>query len=345
MINMKSDTFTLPSKAMQQSMQTAEVGDDYYDEDVSANKIQEYCKDLFQVEAALFMTSGMLSNRLAVMSQTRPGDEILTEHDYHLNMFESGATAALAHVVVNTLRTSDGVIRVSDIERAIHAKPREDYYAQVTLVSLENTINSRQGKVYPLHEIQAISQYCRQKGINLHIDGARLFNAHVATGIPLHTYAKYADTISVCFSKGLGSPFGSMLMGKKDIIQRAKRLRIWLGSGFHQIGVYAAAAHFALISQLERLQEDHCLTKILAYKLMQIPDLNVDANTVETNMIYFDVTKLNMSADEFVAQCQSLGLSLCVWLPSIVRIVIHRDITEEMVYKAYEIIARISSNA
>lgn len=343
-INLRSDTFTTPSYEMRKVMQQAEVGDDYYDEDPSAIKLQEYCKELFQVEDALFMTSGMLSNRLAVMSQTSAGDEIITEHNYHLNLFESGPTAALARVVINTVKTIDGIIRVEDIKCAINAKPREDFYSSVTLVSLENTINSYQGKIYPINEIEFVSAYCRDKGISLHLDGARLFNAHVATGIPLHIYASYVDTLSVCFSKGLGSPFGSMLMGKKDIIKKAKRLRVWLGSGFHQIGIYAEAARFALSSQLERLKIDHRLTKQLAEKLMLISNLNVDVNNIETNMIFLDISKFNISADEFVERCKSNGLLLCSWLPSLIRIVVHRDITEEMIQTSYEIIRSVASD-
>lgn len=341
MINLRSDTFTLPSDEMRQIMQNAEVGDDYYQEDESTNKLQEYCKELFKTEDALFTTSGMLSNRLALMAQTSPGDEVITEHDYHINLFESGATAALAGVVLNTLHTLDGVIRVQDVKKAIDAKPRENIYAQVKLLSIENTINSKQGKVYPLNEIEALFHFCHEKGIHIHLDGARIFNAHIATGIPIHTYAKFTDTLNVCFSKGLGSPFGSMLLGSSEIINKARRLRVWLGSGFHQIGMNAKACHFALTSQIERLKEDHRLTKLLAKKLSSIPVLAINLDRIETNMIFFDVSNLKTTALAFIERCEQLRLQLCEWSPSVVRIVVHRDVTELQINEAYDIIAKV----
>ena len=341
MIDLRSDTFTLPSSAMRLTMQNAVVGDDYYQEDESVNKLQEYCKKLFGVEDALFTTTGMLSNRLAILSQTEPGDEIITEHDYHLNLFEGGATAALGGVVINAIHTSDGVIRLDDIKRAIFSKPREDIYAQVKLISLENTINSRQGKVYPFKELETISTFCRENNISLHLDGARLFNAHIATAIPLDMYAGLADTLNVCFSKGLGSPFGSMLMGSTEVIKKAKKLRIWLGSGFHQAGINAEACYYALTSQLDRLREDHRLTKLLAERLSFIPRLKLNLDEIETNMIFFDVSQYNITAKEFVEKCKVKGLLLCEWLPTVIRIVVHRDINEEDIERAYSIISEI----
>lgn len=343
MINLRSDTFTMPSTDMRKVIQNAEVGDDYYAEDESANRLEDYCKELFGVEDAVFATSGMLSNRLAVMSQTRPGDELVTDHSYHINMFESGAIASLAGIVINTVQCKQGVITTSDLKKAIDSKPREEFYTQVKLVSIENTINSHQGKIYPLEEIKHISEFCRKANIRLHLDGARLFNAHVATKIPLKIYAQYADTINVCFSKGLGAPFGSILMGSKETIKEARRLRVWLGSGFHQIGMNAKACYFALENQLDRLAEDHRLTKLLAQKIAASTPIQIDLNSIETNMIYFDVGQFNITAADFVERCKKNGVFLCEWLPTTVRIVLHRDIQEKDVLFAAEIIEKVSN--
>lgn len=344
MIDLRSDTTTLPSMALRECLQHAEVGDDSFGEDKSVNRFQDYCRELFNVEEALFVTSGMLANRLAVLSQTSRGDEIATEYGYHINFFDSGATAALCGVVINAKRTQDGILRVEDIEEMLASKPRYHVFAQLKLITLENTINSRQGQLFPYEELQRIRTFSKTKGLGIHLDGARLFNAHIACGIPLAGYAEEVDTLSVCFSKGLGAPFGSMLMGKKDIIEKAKRFRVWLGSGYHQIGFYAEAAYFALTQQMERLKEDHRLTKILAEKISIIKELKVDPHNISTNMIFLDTEDLNVSSQDFLDECSRQGVLLFPWLPTVVRAVIHRDIEEDQIQKASEVILKVSES-
>lgn len=227
MIDLRSDTVTVPTPDMRRVLSKAEVGDDAYGEDKSVNNLQDYCKDLFQVEDALFVTSGMLANRLAMLTQTSPGDEVVTDYSYHINFFDSAAAAAICHVVFNTRNSDQGILTVEEVQKAFHSKPRYHHFAQIKLVSIENTINGYAGKIFPFEEIKKLRTYTTQKNILLHLDGARLFNAHIETKIPLHDYARQVDTLSVCFSKGLGAPFGSMLMGKKEIIEKA----VFLPSG------------------------------------------------------------------------------------------------------------------
>lgn len=344
MIDLRSDTTTLPSRALRECLQHAEVGDDSFGEDKSVNRFQDYCRELFNVEEALFVTSGMLANRLAVLSQTSRGDEIATEYGYHINFFDSGATAALSGVVINAKRTQDGILRVEDIEEMLASKPRYHVFAQLKLITLENTINSRQGQLFPYEELKRIRTFSETKDLSIHLDGARLFNAHIACGVPLADYAQEVDTLSVCFSKGLGAPFGSMLMGKKDIIEKAKRFRTWLGSGYHQIGFYAEAAYFALTRQMERLKEDHRLTKILAEKISSLKELKVDPHNISTNMIFLDTEDLNVSSQDFLDECSRQGVLLFPWLPTVVRAVIHRDIEEDQIQKASEVILKVSES-
>lgn len=341
MIDLRSDTFTLPSPEMRSHMAQAEVGDDYYGEDKSANRLEGYCRELFGKEAALFTTSGMLANQLAVASQVTRGNEFVTEYNYHINLYESAQYASLAQVILNGRETDDGVLRVEDVRRAIDSKPRENTYAQVELVSIENTINSRQGKVFPFDEIRRLRAFTQERGIRLHMDGARLLHAHVATGVALDAYAREVDTLGVCFSKSLGAPFGSVLMGPKEVIDRARRLRVWYGSGFHQIGIYAEAAYFALTMQFGRLREDHRLTKLLAERLALDPHLGVRPERVETNMVFIDLAGAGVGAEEFERRCREKGLLSLVFPPNKLRLVVCRNVTEADVLRAADILRAV----
>lgn len=340
MIDLRSDTVTTPTLLMREFMAKAVVGDDAYGEDKSVNKLQNYCKELFHVEDALFVTSGMLANRLAILTQTSPGDEVITDYSYHINFFDSAAAASVCHVVLNTCHTSDGILTANTVEKALLSKPRYINFAQARLVSIENTVNGHAGKIFPFEEIKKLKIYTEQKDLSLHLDGARLFNAHVETSIPLYEYAKYTDTLSVCFSKGLGAPFGSMLMGKKEIIEKAKRFRGWLGGGGHQMGFNASAALYAIKNHLPCLKKDRELTQLLAFKLKNISEIDVDIEP-ETNIVQFSIKRLFTTNDIFLDLCQQKGLLLFPWLPTIMRAVIHRPLTEQDVVKAVKIIQEV----
>lgn len=337
MIDLRSDTVTKPSKEMRAYMAEAPVGDDAYGEDESVNLLQDYCKNLFQKEDALFVTSGMMANRLAFLSQTNPGDEVITDYTYHVNFFDSAPMAFIAKVVMNTWHTPDGILRSQYIEEALQSKQRYNYFAQPKLVSIENTINGRAGKIFPFEDLQAVYNFAKQRGLSIHLDGARLFNAHIATRIPLAEYASYADTLSVCFSKGLGAPYGSMLMGNRETINKARRFRIWLGGGVHQAGMQAAAAYYAVTHHIDSLKKDHELAKYLARMLMDVSQVGVNYDEVETNMVQINVGH----SDSFLDQCTKQGLLLFPWVPGVVRAVIHRDICSEDIETAAAIIKNI----
>ena len=340
MIDLRSDTVTTPTFPMREFMAKAVVGDDAYGEDKSVNKLQNYCKELFHVEDALFVTSGMLANRLAILTQTSPGDEVITDYSYHINFFDSAAAASVCHVVLNTCHTSDGILTANTVEKALLSKPRYINFAQARLVSIENTINGHAGKIFPFEEIIKLKFYTEQKNLSLHLDGARLFNAYVETTIPLCEYAKYTDTLSVCFSKGLGAPFGSVLMGKKEVIEKARRFRGWLGGGGHQVGFYASGALYALQNHIPCLKKDHELTQLFVSKLKRILEIDVDIEP-ETNIVQFSIKRLFTTNDIFLDLCQQKGLLLFPWLPTIIRAVIHRPLTEQDIKKAITIIQEV----
>lgn len=341
MIDLRSDTITRPCENMRAYMAKAPVGDDAYGEDESVNLLQDYCKDLFQVDDALFVTSGMMANRLAFLTQISPGDEVITESSYHVNFFDSAPMAAFAGVVMNPCTTSDGILRVKDVEKALFLKQRYDYFAQPKLVSVENSINGWAGKIFPFQELDSLYKLTREKKLFLHLDGARLFNAHMATGIPLKEYALRTTSLSVCFSKGLGAPYGSLLMGSKDIIHKARKFRLWLGGGVHQVGMQAAGAYYALKHNLQRLKEDHELAQYFAQKLLEIPEIKLIDSVIETNMVQFSLNDLTLAAGCFLNKCAQQELHFFPWLPTVFRAVIHRHITQESLDQAILIIKRI----
>lgn len=338
MIDLRSDTVTKPCDQMRAYMAKAPVGDDAYGEDESVNLLQDYCKELFSMEDALFVTSGMMANRLAFLSQTNPGDEVITDYTYHVNFFDSAPMAFVAKVVMNTWHTPDGILRPHHIEEALNSKQRYNYFAQPKLVSLENSINGWAGKIFPFEDLKAVYNFAKCKGLSVHLDGARLFNAHVGTRIPLSQYASYTDTLSVCFSKGLGAPYGSMLMGTPETINKARRFRIWLGGGVHQAGAQAAAAYYALTHNLESLKKDHELAKYFAHRLMAIPEIGLNYDDVETNMVQMTLKEPPHDSSNFLEYCAKQGLLLFPWVPGVVRGVIHRHITRQDLEKAASII-------
>lgn len=336
-INLRSDTTTMPTKALIEDMCKAEVGDYAYGEDKAYNELIDYCKNLFKVEDAIFVTSGMLANRLAIMAQAEPGDEVLTDYNYHINFFDSAATAKICGVVLNCIHSKDGILTVDHIKQAINSKPRYKTFAQVKLVTIENTINSGQGKIFPITTQKDLYQYLKENNINLHLDGARIFNSHVATNIALSDYAKYTDTLSFCFSKGLGAPFGSMLLGKKDVIEKAKKYQTWLGSGYHQIGFQAQAALYCIKNHISRLNEDHLLAKLLFKKLSNIEGIMM-LNEAITNIVSFDISALQASNDEFLDECAKSGVLLFPWLNNQIRAVVHLGITEVDIDNTYKVV-------
>lgn len=286
-IDLRSDTVTRPTAAMRWTMLTAEVGDDMQQEDPTVNRLEARVAELFGKEAALFACSGTQSNQLAVKVHCAPGDELLINETGHIANFETGAPAALSGVTVRTIAADRGMLDVADLEGRVRGA--DQHYACTRLVCLENTTNMGGGRVYPLEQMQRVADWAWSQGLRMHLDGARLFNATVAAGYSPAAAAACFDTVSICFSKGLGCPLGSMLIGSAADIARARRFRKMLGGGLRQAGIVAAAAEYALDHHIARLADDHEHARLLAALLEQIPGIHVDVAAVETNLVFFSV--------------------------------------------------------
>jgi threonine aldolase len=304
---------------MRRAMADAEVGDDVYGEDPSAQRLERTLAELLGKEAALFVPTGTLANQLALQLHCRPGDAVVVGEGTHCMAFESGAAAAWAGVQFS-VAGQGGLFDVPELELAVN--PPLDLLPRTRLVVLENTHNRAGGAVWPHEQSIAVSDRARALGLAVHLDGARLWNAHVASGVPLHTLAAVADTVSVCFSKGLGAPVGSLLAGPRALIRDARRLRKMMGAGMRQVGVLCAAAQYAVEHQRERLKEDHALAQRLARGLTGLPDLRV--HTPETNIVMVDLAR--RSASELVQRLRTLDVLVNAVSPARLRAVVHRDL-------------------
>ena len=283
-IDLRSDTVTKPTPAMREAMATAEVGDDVYGEDPSINRLQEVAARRVGKQAGLFVPSGTMGNQAAIHPFTRPGEVVLAGESAHLLLYESGAPAALSGVQVQTIGRG-GLFDGADVRAAVN--PSDAHYAQTRLVAVENTHNRAGGRIFPLAQIKDVAEAAREHGLQLHLDGARLFNAVVATGTPASAWAEPFDTVTFCLSKGLGAPLGSVICGSTDAIRRVHRARKMFGGGMRQAGIVAAAGLHALEHHVERLAEDHANARRLAEGLEAI-GFRVDP-APETNMVMFDV--------------------------------------------------------
>jgi threonine aldolase len=286
-IDLRSDTITQPTPAMRNAMANAEVGDDVLGDDPTVQLLEQQVASLLGKEAALFTPSGTMANQIAIRAHTQPGDEILIDANAHVYFYESGAPAALAGVMCGLLPGQRGIFTPDDILNAL--RPNNHHFPPTKLVCLENTHNRGGGSIWPLQQIEEVAVASRNHNLKLHLDGARLWNASVASGIPEATYAQYFDSVSVCFSKGLGAPVGSALCGPADFIDRARRFRKMFGGAMRQSGILAAAALYALENHRDRLAEDHLHAQQLATGLAATPGVQVDPITVETNILMIHV--------------------------------------------------------
>jgi threonine aldolase len=333
-IDLRSDTVTSPCDDMRQVMARAEVGDEFYGEDVTTKRLENYCADLFGKEAALFTISGTMSNQIAIRCHTHAGDEIILDSSYHINYYESGPTTDLGKVSMNLVRSANGIMTESDIKNALFSRHRSNLSSRATLICLENTINFHSGKIYPLQEMKNIFDFSKDNKMTVHLDGARLFNACVAKDISPTEYAAQADSVMISFSKGLGAPLGSVLLADKNFIEKAKKFKKWYGGGMHQSGIIAAAALYALQNNVARLQEDHEHSKLLAKLLSEEKRFKINFDDVETNILMLSLQKMNVTSDIFVARAKSLGVLLYPWGPKTVRLVTHKNISKSDIFAA-----------
>src|SRR5881397_2444379 len=299
MIDLRSDTVTKPSPAMREAMARAPVGDDVYGEDPTVNHLQEMAAALLGKAAALFVPSGIMANQLSIRVQTQPGDEVIVESRSHIVRYEHGAAAALAGVQLHWVGGDRGILEPGQVEAAI--RPKDPYTIPTTLICLENTHNSGGGSIYPLSTIERIHTVARGRGIPMHLDGARLFNAVVATGVSAAEYARHFETVSFCLSKGLGAPVGSLVVtNDRPMVDTLRHFRRMYGGAMRQAGILAAAGIYALEHNISRLKEDHEHARRLARLLQKIPTVSLDPDRVETNIVMFDLVDSSRSVQEIV---------------------------------------------
>lgn len=327
-VDLRSDTVTRPSEGMRRAMAAAEVGDDVYAEDPTVTALEERVAALFGHEAALFVPSGTMGNQIAMRLVCEPGQEVLCDADAHVVTYEMGAAAAVFGISTRTVVSSGGRLEAAQLIEQV--RPGDNWHLTATAaIAVENTHNRGGGLVQPLEELQKLWSWSRDAGVAVHLDGARIWNAHVASGVALDTYGRLADTASVCFSKGLGAPVGSVLVASAQRVAAARLWRKRLGGGMRQVGVLAAACTYALDHHLPRLAEDHEHARLLAERL------GVDPATVETNMVVLDGVNAPMVAEAAKAQ----GVLVSQVSPHRIRLVTHLDVDRSGIERAADVLA------
>jgi len=321
-VDLRSDTVTRPSPEMREAMARAAVGDDVFGEDPTINELERRAAGMFGKEAALFVPSGTMANLLAALSQTRPGDTIILSEDSHPYNFESGNIAAVAGVLTRTIRCRYGILSAEQIAANI-VKTEDHHFSPTTMISIENTSNRGGGAIYPIETVAAIGVLARERGLRLHCDGARIFNAVVETGVTPAEYASHVDTISFCLSKGLGCPVGSLLLGDRATIWTAHRYRKMLGGGMRQAGILAAAGIYALDHNIERLREDHRRARVFRQELEGTPGLSFPMPS-PTNMVYLQVA----DAREITRHLDEQGVLVHPAAADMIRVVFHLDVSD-----------------
>ena len=338
-IDLRSDTVTLPTDEMREAMNNAEVGDDVYQEDPTINRLEELAAKKLGKEAALFVPSGTMGNLSAVLTHCQRGDEVILEMDSHIYYYEVGGMSAVAGVIPRLIAGDKGILDPQDIKRAL----REEnlHYPKTTLICVENTHNRAGGTIIPPEIIEEICQLGHERNIQVHLDGARIFNAAVALNIEPALLTKNVDSVMFCLSKGLSAPVGSILAGSKEFIQRGRKNRKMLGGGMRQAGILAAAGIIALENMVERLEEDHKNARILGEGLADIGGIKVDLETVQTNMVCFDLNKSGMDTHQFLPKLAEYNILGSPRPPTKVRLVTHYGINEDDIYATIKAIKEI----
>lgn len=324
-IDLRSDTVTRPTPEMRRAMAHAEVGDDVFGDDPTVNDLQERAADLLGKEAGLFVPTGSMGNQVCLGVLTKPSDEVVCDAAAHFLHYERGSMAVNLGLMMRPLPGDHGIIAADQVDAVI--RPGNDHNPRTAAVALENTHNAAGGRVFPIEEARAVAKVCRSHDVAVHLDGARLFNAQVATGVPAREWAACADTVTFCFSKGLGAPIGSMVCSTRDVIAEGRRLRKRLGGGMRQVGVIAAAARVALATGIDRLAEDHANARRLAEGIAELGPEAVDLSTVETNMVYVDFAPFAKTAAEVSHALAAEGIVTLAPPGHLMRLVAHRDVS------------------
>ncbi len=337
MIDFRSDTITKPTDQMRLVIANAEVGDDVFGDDPTVKALEESTAGLLGKQAAVYMPSGTMANQVAVACHTSPGDEIVLDANAHLYYYEAGAPAAISGVMCRLIDCERGIFSAGDVEKIL--RPEDQHFARTSLICIENTTNRGGGAVWPIEEIMEITALARSQGINMHLDGARLWNASAASGISEDIYASLFDSVSVCFSKGLGAPIGSVLAGDEEFIYKARRKRKQLGGSLRQVGMIAAGALYALGNNRDRLSIDHDHAQRIAVALAEMPGVDLDIRAVETNIVIFKVT--NKPAAIIEQKLRDNGIDLFAIASDRLRIVTNLNVSSEQVDQAIEIFGKI----
>ena len=337
-VDLRSDTATRPTPAMRKAMAEAEVGDDVLSEDPTVNRLQDMAAERVGKEAALFVTSGVQGNLLAIMTHLRPGDDVICDVQSHVNVNMTGGVAVIAGATTNPVHaTPDGWFGPDAVEQAI--KPNDSHLTRSRLVCIENTNNAASGTIWTPQQVAAISRVCRERGLGFHCDGARIFNSAVAQGVHVQELVEPCDSVMFCVSKGMGSPVGSLLAGPADFIAQARRSRKMLGGGMRQAGVLAACGIVSLTEMIDRLADDHRNARGLAEAMADMPGIELRLANVQTNIVRFSFTSDKAGEADFVAALASRGV-LC--FPG--RMVTHNDVTAQDVDYAIGVMAEVTQS-
>ena len=344
LIDLRSDTVTKPSDGMREAMAKALVGDDVYGEDPTINSLEERVAKLFGKEAALFCPSGSLANQLSIRMLVAPGEELITETNSHIVRAELGAGAVFSGITTRTWLASRGLLSADD---AINiARPDSGpYLVSTTAIAVENTHNFGGGTIQPISEIKKLREESEKLGIALHLDGARIWNAHIASGVELIEYGKYFDTLSVCLSKGLGAPVGSLMIASKERVAKARQWRKRYGGGMRQAGILAAAGHYALDNNLPLLKVDHVRAKSIASAVAAVAPKVIDPATVDTNIVGLELATLKISASELSNQLKEKGILAGALGPKYLRLVTHLDLTDGDIEVVNQILPQLLQRA
>ncbi|MCC9604830.1 beta-eliminating lyase-related protein [Blastopirellula sp. JC732] len=342
MIDLRSDTVTQPTPTMRTAMANAEVGDAVIDIDPTVDRLERMTAELLGKEAAVYMPSGSMTNQIAIRIHCKPGDEFICEVGCHVYNYEQAAFAQLSGIATRTIEGEYGVLKPEQLNNGL-IRPENDHMVRTRLVCLENTHNRGAGKIQPYENVEKICRWAHDAGLITHLDGARLFNAVAATGISLADWSQHFDTVSVCFSKGLGAPVGSCLAGPADMMREARRHRKLFGGGMRQAGVIAAGALYGLQHHRERLVYDHEHAQVLAAAIRESAHLSLTPETVDTNIVIFQVDPKIGTAAQFVSQLKEAGVAMMAISGQGVRAVTHLDVARPQIEEAGQILKKLGS--
>ncbi len=339
MIDLRSDTVTRPTPEMRRAMYEAEVGDDVFGEDPTINKLEQRTAEILGKEAALYVPSGTMANQIAVSILTRSGDEVYCDEGCHIFNYESGSPSLISRVQLHPLSGENGIFTREMVEQRL--RPPDHHFPPSSVIEIENTHNRGGGKVWPIEEIKRLRELADSHAMRIHLDGARLWNATAASGIEEHEWAQYGDTVSVCFSKGLGAPVGSAIAGSRELIDEAHRMRKRLGGGMRQAGIVAAGALYAIENHRERLTEDHRRARTLAGGLAGIDGFDVDPQLVDTNIVILDLSQRGIEARRFAEKVGEQDLLVTFAGKYKVRLITHLDIDDADIKQALKIVGEL----